>query len=217
MNDGELLLKAIMKNPDDDTTRLIYADWLEENGQCERGEFIRVQVALSRPTLCEGTSPTGIACSKLRPRGKKDCLPWCKPCCDFDDLKKREQQLVWSHDTDWRADFARQIGDNHDHYYAVAPEWERGFVSHVTCTWEDWLKHGDAILAAEPVREVTLTTEPPEYAVQRFMTVGAVAKSERWKGVLFNFHSWYVRPIRQINQDQTSPPVNYLNPTEIVQ
>ncbi len=39
---------AIADAPDDDTPRLIYADWLEENGQAERAEFIRVQIELAR-------------------------------------------------------------------------------------------------------------------------------------------------------------------------
>ena len=34
---------AIIENPDDDTPRLIYADWLEENGDPDRAEFIRLQ------------------------------------------------------------------------------------------------------------------------------------------------------------------------------
>ncbi|VTR92373.1 Repeat-companion domain protein OS=Isosphaera pallida (strain ATCC 43644 / DSM 9630 / IS1B) GN=Isop_0537 PE=4 SV=1 [Gemmata massiliana] len=46
----EPFLKAICDNPDDDTVRLVYADWLEENGDPERAEFIRLQIAYpSRP------------------------------------------------------------------------------------------------------------------------------------------------------------------------
>ncbi len=45
MNDGDALLAAIIANPDDDTPRLVYADWLDENGDETRAEFIRVQCA----------------------------------------------------------------------------------------------------------------------------------------------------------------------------
>jgi len=38
------LLRTIIDQPDDDTARLIYADWLEEQGQQARGEMIRVSV-----------------------------------------------------------------------------------------------------------------------------------------------------------------------------
>jgi uncharacterized protein (TIGR02996 family) len=43
----EAFLQAIVEDPRDDATRLVYADWLEENGQPERAQFIRVQVALA--------------------------------------------------------------------------------------------------------------------------------------------------------------------------
>jgi len=38
MNDDSGFLQAIRDNPDDDTHRLIYADWLEERGDV-RGEY----------------------------------------------------------------------------------------------------------------------------------------------------------------------------------
>jgi uncharacterized protein (TIGR02996 family) len=41
-------LQAILEQPDDDAPRLIFADWLEENGDTERAEFIRVQIELAR-------------------------------------------------------------------------------------------------------------------------------------------------------------------------
>ncbi len=40
-------IRAILAAPDDDTPRLVFADWLEERGD-PRGEFIRVQCALAR-------------------------------------------------------------------------------------------------------------------------------------------------------------------------
>src|SRR5215471_12355627 len=39
-------LRDICEHADDDTPRLIYADWLEENGEPLRAEFIRVQCRL---------------------------------------------------------------------------------------------------------------------------------------------------------------------------
>jgi uncharacterized protein (TIGR02996 family) len=44
----EAFLNDIRANPDDDGIRLIYADWLQEHGQPERAEFIRVQIELAR-------------------------------------------------------------------------------------------------------------------------------------------------------------------------
>lgn len=42
------LLAAVCADPDDDTARLAYADFLEEEGDDARAEFIRVQVELAR-------------------------------------------------------------------------------------------------------------------------------------------------------------------------
>jgi uncharacterized protein (TIGR02996 family) len=42
------LIEDISDNPADDGLRLIYADWLDEHGQPERAEFVRVQVRLAR-------------------------------------------------------------------------------------------------------------------------------------------------------------------------
>lgn len=44
------LLAACRARPGDDLPRLVLADWLNENGQPERGEFIRIQVEVSHPT-----------------------------------------------------------------------------------------------------------------------------------------------------------------------
>lgn len=48
MSDATALLAAIRAAPEDDAPRLVYADWLEEHGQPERAEFIRVQCELAR-------------------------------------------------------------------------------------------------------------------------------------------------------------------------
>lgn len=44
-------LHAIREVPDDDTPRLVYADWLDENGDHARAEFIRIQIELASSDL----------------------------------------------------------------------------------------------------------------------------------------------------------------------
>jgi uncharacterized protein (TIGR02996 family) len=44
MTTADALLAAVCAAPDDDLPRLVYADWCEENGDGDRGEFIRLQV-----------------------------------------------------------------------------------------------------------------------------------------------------------------------------
>ena len=134
MTDQPGFLAAILDSPDDDTPRLVYADWLEENGQEARAEFIRVQ--------CELARLEGYEC-------KCGGLFACAGCARFihrggNSLRRRERELL--------ADPA--VTPAQPHVSAVT--WRRGFVESITCTAADWHRHGKAILAAQPVREVRL-------------------------------------------------------------
>src|SRR5689334_19357683 len=48
MTDADDFLAAIIDRPDDDLPRLVFADFLEESGDADRAEFIRVQCELAR-------------------------------------------------------------------------------------------------------------------------------------------------------------------------
>jgi uncharacterized protein (TIGR02996 family) len=48
MNHHEAFLRAVIDEPDDDTPRLVYADWLDEHDDPARAEFIRVQCSLAK-------------------------------------------------------------------------------------------------------------------------------------------------------------------------
>lgn len=49
--EADAFLDAIFDNPDDDTPRLVYADWLQEHGQENYAQFIRLQCAAAREKL----------------------------------------------------------------------------------------------------------------------------------------------------------------------
>jgi len=51
MTHADAFLQDILAHPDDDAPRLIFADWLEEQGDSARAEFIRVQCALDGAEL----------------------------------------------------------------------------------------------------------------------------------------------------------------------
>jgi len=70
----DTFLEAIVEEPDDDGLRLIYADWLDENAQPERADFIRVQVERARLP-------------------DNDPRQW--------DLAERERQLLAEHEAAW--------------------------------------------------------------------------------------------------------------------
>ena len=83
MTDEETFLSAILAQPDDDTVRLVYADWLAEHGDPDRGEFIRVEVELAR------TPPDTIAAERRR-----------------SVLYGRRAELLKRHKAAWLAPFA---------------------------------------------------------------------------------------------------------------
>ena len=68
-------LRAVLADPADDAPRLIYADWLDEQGD-PRGEFMRVQCRLAE--LPPGHEAVG-------------------------DLRRREQELLDSYEPAWRS------------------------------------------------------------------------------------------------------------------
>ena len=73
MNAHDGLLAAISETPDDDVPRLIYADWLDEQGDSARAEFIRLQ--------CRAVS-----------------LPWEE---ERDALEDRAEELLRQHEDEW--------------------------------------------------------------------------------------------------------------------
>ena len=49
MTTDDAFLSDIIENVEDDSPRLIYADWLDDQGQHDRADFIRIQCELARP------------------------------------------------------------------------------------------------------------------------------------------------------------------------
>jgi uncharacterized protein (TIGR02996 family) len=88
MSDRDALLAAIRAQPDEDTPRLVFADWLEENDEPARAEFIRAQVELARTPPWE---PFAVRCRWQRPglltgqaflrelHGASAYVEWAKP------------------------------------------------------------------------------------------------------------------------------------------
>jgi uncharacterized protein (TIGR02996 family) len=64
------LLKAIIDHPDDDTPRLVYADWLQELDDPQRAEYIRVQCQIAREERNGFLKPTHPLCKRERACGQ---------------------------------------------------------------------------------------------------------------------------------------------------
>ena len=48
MTEEDAFLASIREAPEDESPRIIFADWLDDHGDHERAEFIRVQILLSQ-------------------------------------------------------------------------------------------------------------------------------------------------------------------------
>jgi uncharacterized protein (TIGR02996 family) len=66
-------LRAICAAPDDDTPRLVYADFLEEAGDPDRAAFVRLQCELARTPRYE---PLAVACHRHRREEAVLGSPW---------------------------------------------------------------------------------------------------------------------------------------------
>jgi uncharacterized protein (TIGR02996 family) len=88
MSDEDALLCAIYANPDDDTPRLVYADWLDEHGDAERAELIRLQVRGARSR--EPDEEAWARCRRLRELFEGGDAPRKRELCPCGDLKKVE-------------------------------------------------------------------------------------------------------------------------------
>ena len=261
MGDADAFLRAVCATPADDTVRLVYADYLDEQGDSARAEFIRVQVewarlhaaALAGTILCESVDLTlssrdypdtghqisamvrGFVDYEFRAvvrdasadislgvplrfsvpdptRGyvavfedvvihdrhtqlfgdgsvSLECVGRCGRRGEshnerLSELRAREQDLLNELRQPKEGDRYGVLNSRAwfgDTLHGVvcrdfAPEFRRGFVEHVTCTSEDWLEHGDAIVAAHPIERVTITT------------TGALATApvgDKWSGITF--------------------------------
>lgn len=80
MTEREALLRAICDNPDDDTPRLVFADWLDEHGEPERAEFIRVQIELTR---APDEKRRGVLEARGKELLKRHQREWTAPLTDF--------------------------------------------------------------------------------------------------------------------------------------
>jgi uncharacterized protein (TIGR02996 family) len=130
------LLLAIIDAPEDDTPRLVYADWLEEHGEPDRAEFIRVQCKLARlpPSETEGEALESLAPDVIN-------------ALEF--LQKRERELWQEHDRLWAWPVSQWVN---------AWKFRRGFVESVTVRPERFLEHEGALFQAAPIRSVTFQT-----------------------------------------------------------
>jgi len=134
MSDGDALLRAILLNPADDVARLVYADWLQENGDEPRANFIRASVEIDKLPGCGHPSPLGHS----------ECR-WCQ-------LFVTEQNYLGSKD----AIPKRALR------YGQAPRgaFRRGFIFTAAPTLEQFMDNARFLFRAHPIENVSLRDSP---------------------------------------------------------
>jgi uncharacterized protein (TIGR02996 family) len=130
----EAFLQAVRANPDDDTPRLVYADWLDDQGDADRAEFIRVQCEVARMDANDPRRPA---------------------------LKDREQAILHANWRRWidpiRDRFRASIPAEHvrDHYF------RRGFIVSLWIDAADFVTHATDLFRRVPFTGVSLRRIAP--------------------------------------------------------
>jgi uncharacterized protein (TIGR02996 family) len=128
MHDRQALARAVAASPADDAPRLIYADWLDEHGEADHAEFIRLQVR--PPAGCDGTGPAGRC-----------------PCRACGPGRKRVRDLIITRLPDW-------VGPAWDDLQGF--ELRRGFLRWVSMDPVPFTALAHAVFAEQPVEAVEL-------------------------------------------------------------
>jgi uncharacterized protein (TIGR02996 family) len=121
------LLAAVLAHPDEDTPRLVYADWLDENAAELPGrdpQEVRDRAAFIRAQIDRANNP--------------DAVPSPDEEADHDRLHK----LALS---SWVPRLPR---------WAKSPQFARGFVEQIACSPNDFIRRADELFAVAPIRRV---------------------------------------------------------------
>jgi uncharacterized protein (TIGR02996 family) len=134
MTHEEAFLADIREHPSDDTPRLIFADWLEENGDPDRGQFIRLQVIAAQ----EG-------------------YPEKHP------LREQARELLVRNWERWVTPLARLIGsEQYEPYLSEKPNplgWRmfpRGFIEQLTLVTRIYITHAKELHRLIPLTHLQL-------------------------------------------------------------
>jgi uncharacterized protein (TIGR02996 family) len=179
MQQDEAFRQAIIETPDDDTPRLVYADWLDEHGQAERAEFIRLQVRAARLDEDDPSLPA---------------------------LREQAEQLRAAHESAWLAPLRAALGDEVGNRLDRAT-FARGMLEELRLAVPGDLTRAAAEFRRWPIRRLDLLGDPAE--VQALLALPELAGLEaldcRADGELFGWlghaaHLGRLRRLRVVNE-----------------
>jgi len=113
-------IEAVREDPEDDFPRLVFADWLDEQGD-PLGEFIRVQCELA--DLSEADDPRRHA-----------------------SLKVREDELLKAHQKSWAGEIEEAVKSGIVDGY----RFERGLVEQLSMEADAFIEHGERLVDHAP-------------------------------------------------------------------
>lgn len=152
--DGEALLQAVVDAPDDDDVRLVYADWLDDQGSHTRAEFVRVQTEIWQRYRDFGSDAVALLQrSTYAPDDQAGCrCSWC-------ELRRRERDLLVKlyGGGDWFVDTVAMAIENGSCICTL----RRGFVYRVQTYLTSFEELARPIFAANPVVRVELLDRAP--------------------------------------------------------
>lgn len=148
MTERDAFIQAICQDPQNDTIRLIFADWLDERGD-PLGEFIRVQIRLHHEGKYVGKGAVHdnqLPCERIYNREDPTTA----------ELWQRSYELVNSHDVEWTKDLFETTDGLYRRFFLTLLGWTRGFPSSINISVREWNAKADELLLKYPLEKVTL-------------------------------------------------------------
>jgi uncharacterized protein (TIGR02996 family) len=167
------LLAAVRAAPDDDLPRLVAADWLDERGEPDRAEFVRLQVEAARQTHRHAGGRAGCRACELGRRSRELVKRSLRGRfvigrrCALDGLEPG---------TTGRSGYPRPSAG------IGLVRIRRGFVAGATCHFSAWEAGGDRLLLESVRPHVILGGLPPPYHSGRGAVHGDRIRA-RWPAI----------------------------------
>jgi uncharacterized protein (TIGR02996 family) len=186
MTEQAMLLKAIVDQPEEDTLRLVYADWLDENDQANHAEFIRKQIDYSKPPpIKPKCSPFGVMLRTTIPilgavsstkdfkEYKAALSQWNHDHAVYKSLPEQIHKLwcekTWSSAPDEFVYMRNTPTTHHTEYWEYKQNREqfaityyRGFPDSLSSTIHGFMKCGKLILSLNPINRFKILYKHPK-------------------------------------------------------
>lgn len=167
MTTADQLLTAILNNPQEETPRLILADWCDENDQPERANFIRTDSMNVRGSVAYG---------RYRLLAGKWCWPFLKP----KRVTILRSQFSIAESVEKGANFCASRKE-------IYVEVRHGFVISLCCSWRNFARYAGDWFSMNPICHVVIWGN--QWASD---TIPKMPQEDDYQGRYYR--SWYRSP-----------------------